>query len=292
MKWEGFTGNYDNLDKDIFFSGLTKDVKGRTEFDDVAKCMVWEENRTKYHTIENFRQIIDFSRGVRVLFEDLREKAKTPEQNDNVMELWKKFRDDFLFNTFDLEGLTRIYHYWGNFPTNIPSWPEKAYLSHSPKVRKTWKYDPFEDRKKYESLRFKSIGDKEFKDYSEGKAKKATMKVPVTIEVDPVYDEANLKRVLVENVHEIIEMAQERKSCMEKEGYTFRKEKPKDERPRSWYETGLRYLGHYRLYKCKGLEFHNVEKTFLKGWEKKKAKPIERDTFMKKVKNELPFLPW
>ena len=46
MKWEGFTGKYDNLDRDIFFHGLIKDAKGRPEFDDVAKCKVWEENRT------------------------------------------------------------------------------------------------------------------------------------------------------------------------------------------------------------------------------------------------------
>ena len=68
------------------------------------------------------------------------------------------------------------------------------------------------------------------------------MKVPVTIEVDPLYDETNLKRVLMDNVQEVMEMAEQKRAEMEKEGYVFRKEQPKDERPFSWYETGLRYL--------------------------------------------------
>ena len=44
------------------------------------------------------------------------------------------------------------------------------------------------------------VGDKELKPYPEGDGQKVTMKVPVTIEVDPIYDEANLKRVLMDNV--------------------------------------------------------------------------------------------
>jgi len=292
MKWEGFTGKYDNLDRDIFFHGLIKDAKGRPEFDDVAKCKVWEENRTKYHTIKNYRTIIDFSKSVRKMFEDMMSRASSPEEKQNVVELWKKFRDEYLFNTFDHKDLTRFYVYWGNYPTNVPSWPDKAYLSHAPKIRKTWKYDPFENRKKYESLYFRSVGDKELKPYPEGDGKKVTMKVPITIEVDPLYDEANLKRVLIDNANEVMKMAQEKRAKMEKNGYVFRKEQLKDERPRSWYETELRYLGHYRLYKCEGWEYHKVEEAFNKGWKKKKARPIEKETFMKKVKKELPFLPW
>ena len=42
-----------------------------------------------------------------------------------------------------------------------------------PKLEKTWKYDPFEDRKRFEDVRRKSIGDKDFVDYPEGKGKKA-----------------------------------------------------------------------------------------------------------------------
>jgi hypothetical protein len=77
--------------------------------------------------------------------------------------------------------------------------------------------------------------------------------------------------VLLENVNEIMEMAKVQKESMEKEGCTFRKDKLKDERPRSWYETGLRYLGHYRLYKCEGWEFHDVEKEFEKASKKMNA---------------------
>ncbi len=116
MKWEGFTGKFDNLDRDIFFHGLIKDAKGRPELDDVAKCKVWEENRTKYHTIKNYRTIIDFSKSVRKMFDDIMSRASSPEEKQNVVELWNKFRDEYLFNTFDHEGLTRIFHYWGNFP--------------------------------------------------------------------------------------------------------------------------------------------------------------------------------
>ena len=118
------------------------------------------------------------------------------------------------------------------------------------------------------------------------------MKLPVTIQVDPLYDESNLKRVLLENVNEIMEMAKLQQGKMEKEGYTFRKDKLKDERPRSWYETGLRYLGHYRLYKCEGWEFHDVEKEFEKASKKMNVRPIEKATYMKKVKKELPDLPF
>jgi hypothetical protein len=292
MKWEGFTGKYDNLDRDIFFSTIIKDSKRRPDFDDTAKCMVWEENRTRYYMDSKWRILIDYSKNVKKVFDTLIKHAELAEQKEQVQMAWDLYLKEEILAKFSLLDLAKVQFYWGNFPYNELSWPEKAYLSHPPKVRKTWKYDPFEDRKKYESLRSKSVGDKEFTDYPEGKGKKATMKVPVTIEVDPVYDDANLKRVLMENVHEVMEMAQERKARMEKEGYIFRKEKPKDERPRSWYETGLRYLGHYRLYKCEGWEYHRVEQAFNKGWEKKKARPIERDTFMKKVKKELPYLPW
>jgi hypothetical protein len=292
MKDDESNAIYDNLDRDIFFTTIIKDNKGRPDFDDTAKCMVWEENRTRYYMDSNWRVLVDYSKNVRKVFDTLMKHAELPEQKEQVKLVWNHYLKEEIIPNFSPLDLTKVQYYWGNFPYNELSWPEKPYLSHPPKKRNTWKYDPFLDRKKYESLYFKSIGDKELKSYPEGDGQKVTMKVPVTIEVDPLYDETNLKRVLMDNVQEVMEMAEQKRAEMEKEGYLFRKEQPKDERPRSWYETGLRYLGHYRLYKCERWEYHKVEEAFNKGWEKKKARPIEKETFMKKVKKELPYLPW
>ena len=292
MKKEELKVSYDNLDRDIFFASVIKGKKDRTDFEDTAKCMVWEQNRTRYYVDKRFRVLVDYSKNVRKLFEDLMERAVKPEQKEQVKMVWKVYEQKEIIPNFSLEDLTRIYFYWDNYPFNVSAWPEKPYLSHAPKIRSAWRYDPFEDRKKYESFYTESTGDRVEKMHPEGMGKKVTMKLPVTIQVDPLYDESNLKRVLLENVNEIMEMAKLQKESMEKEGYTFCKDKLKDKRPRSWYETGLRYLGHYRLHKCEGWEFHDVEKEFEKASQKLNVRPIERATFMKKVKKELPNLPF
>ena len=292
MKDEELKVSYDNLDRDIFFASLAKDKKGRTDFDDTAKCKVWEENRTRYFVDKRFHVLVDYSKNVRKLFDDLMERADKPEQKEQVGIFWKLYEEKEIRPNFSLKDLVKIYGFWNNFPSNLPSWPEKPYLSHAPKIRRAWSYDPFEDRKKYESFYTESTGDKVEKMHPEGMGKKVTMKLPVTIQIDPLYDESNLKRVLLENVNEIMEMAKLQREKMEKEGYTFRKDKLKAERPRSWYETRLRYLGHYRLYKCEGWEFHDVEKEFEKASKKMNVRPIEKATYMKKVKRELPDLPF
>ena len=291
MKGKELKITYDNLDRDVFFCGLVKDGKGRKDFDDTCKCAVWEENRTKYQMVEGYRYLIDFSRGVKLMFESLMDDASSPNAKEDVMGKWVNFRNELIYQYFDEIDVARIYHYWRNFPTNVISWPKKAYLSHAPKIRKTWKYDPFEDRKRFEDVRKKSIGDKDFVDYPEGKGKKHTMKVPITIEVNPLYDVENMSRVLIDNAEVVLELANIQKKKMEKLGFIFGETGPKNERPRSWYETALRYLGHYRLFKCKGMEFHEVEAIFNKGWEKNKARAMDKDTYMKKVKGVLRNLP-
>lgn len=292
MKKEELKISYDNLNRDIFFASLIKGKKGRTDFDDTAKCYVWEESRTRYLSDDRFRLLVDYSKNVRKVFDTLMKHAVLPEQKKQVRIVWDLYFDKEIRPNFSPFDLCKIQYYWRNFPCNELTWPKKAYLSHAPKIRNTWEYDLFEDRKKYESFYTESIGDKVEKMYPEGMVKKVTMKFPVTIQIDPLYDEPNLKRVLLENVNEIMEMAKVQKESMEKEGYTFRKDKLKNERPRSWYETGLRYLGHYRLHKCEGWEFHDVEKEFEKASQKLNVRPIERATFMKKVKKELPNLPF
>ena len=292
MNNEELKVSYDNLDRDIFFASLAKDKKGRTDFDDTAKCMVWEENRTRYFINERFRTLVNCSKILRKLYENLMVRADKTKQKEEAKIAWKNYLQEEITPNFSLEELAKMDFYRVNYPFNVSAWPEKPYLSHVPKIRRAWSYDPFEDRKKYESFYTESTGDKVEKMHPEGMGKKVTMKLPVTIQVDPLYDESNLKRVLLENVNEIMEMAKLQQGKMEKEGYTFRKDKLKNERPRSWYETGLRYLGHYRLHKCEGWEFHDVEKEFEKASQKLNVRPIERATFKKKIKKELPNLPF
>ena len=59
------------MDKDIFFASLAKGKKGRTDFDDTAKGMVWEENRTRYFTSDQFRTLVNYSKILRKLYENL-----------------------------------------------------------------------------------------------------------------------------------------------------------------------------------------------------------------------------
>tara|TARA_B100001093_G_C26632830_1_gene929668 strand:+ start:136 stop:1014 length:879 start_codon:yes stop_codon:yes gene_type:complete len=292
MKKEALRISYDNLDRDVFFASVIKGKKDRTDFEDTAKCMLWEENRTRYFTDERFRTLVNCSKILRKLYENLIVRADKTKQKEEAKIAWKNYVQKEITPNFSLQDLAKIDFYQVNYPYNVSAWPEKAYLSHAPKVRKTWKYDPLEDKKNYESLYTESIGDKVEKMGPEGMGKVVTLKLPVTIQIDPLYDESNLKRVLLENVNEIMEMAKLQQGKMEKEGYAFRKEKPKDQRPRSWYETGLRYLGHYRLHKCEGWEFHDVEKAFEKASQKMDVRPIERATFMKKAKKELRVLPF
>jgi hypothetical protein len=281
---------YDKMDRDIFFTTIIKNNKGRHDFVDTAKCMVWEENRTRYETDPTWRVLVDYSKKVRKTFDMLMNSAKLPQQRDQVKNFWDLYNKEEIVPNFSPKDYAKLNFYWRNFPFNEPSWPDKAYLSHPPKKRRVWNYDPEVDRKQYESLRFKSVGDKADMEYAEGWFKKTTTKVPVVIEIDPLYDEANLKRVLSENVNEVHEMGQQARAVMEKEGYVFPDVQLKYGRPRSLYQTGLRYLGYYRLYKCEGWEFHQVDQAFEKAWGKKKATPIEKETFMRKVGKVLPHL--
>lgn len=282
---------YDNFDRDIFFHPLIKGKKGRLDFYDTCKCMVWEESRTRYEVDEEFRQELDLNMGIRRMFDSLMVDASSPEETRGVASIGERFQNEFMSNAMTKEQLSRHYFFWSNFPCNVQTWPEKAYLSHQPKIRKTWCYEPFSEKKKYENISFESIGDKEPSPYKEGFGKEVTMKVPITINLDPFWDEMNLRRVLNENIGQIQQMVHAQKEILEKEGYVFRSEKPKEQRPRSWYEKGLRFLGHYRLYKCEGWRFYKIEELFKKACDDGKASSMEKDHFMKKVKKELPQLP-
>jgi len=284
MKGKELKITYDNLDRDIFFCPLIKDSKGRNDFDDISKCAVWEENRTRYFSDKYFRAFLDI---FKVLFNRLGIDPKLNLEKDELIDCWKELSNDVMLPLFNELKFARIYWTYSKYPFVVETWPWNAYLSHAPRIRRTWVYDPFENRKKFENVRYKSIDNKE---YPDRKAKMNRKKVPVTIHLDPLYDINKTSRVLNENVEEILMMAREEMEKMEKEGHVFRKGVVKNERPRSFFETELRYLGHYRLFKCRGMEFHEVEEIFNKGSEKNKARPLEYDTFIKKVNKILPNL--
>ena len=226
--------DYSNFSRDILFEGIqpsTKDKKKR-DFIDCSKCLVWEENRTRYEVNESFRKKINFYK------ENI--NLRKPNYVEGILK--------------DTDVLTEgeFYYFHHNYPYNVPNFPQYPYLKYTYATRCKWRYDPTEGRKEYcKRMLFNGItGDKDHKIHETQKvhllkdkslprasvlridktlAKKITRTVPVTIHIDPLVDPSLTKQIINENFDYLMEIVGAKKSLMQGEGYQFLTKKQVEE---------------------------------------------------------------
>ena len=309
--------DYTNFGRDILFEGIqpsSKDKKKR-DFLDCCKCLVWEENRTRYELDESFRKKIDLSR---CFANSLKEEGALEKWMDASVEL-----------------TTELEFYRTKFPFNVSYFPKKPYLKYKYTTRKKWIYDPTEGRQKYcrkllfegltgdneadfhEAQKIKLIGNKYKPKGREHYVKEINGKiisrtVPVTIHIDPLIDPVVSKQIVNQNFAEILKIADLEKERMEKNGYEFLSKKQVVEmkkiqkefvefhggvfsafdpifKPKTLnvYNSGLQFLGLYRLLECRGLKWNQVEKIYDKYFNLPNSVPMSLHHYKYKVKSVL-----
>ena len=313
---------YKDFERDILFEGIqpsTKDKKKR-DFIDCCKCLVWEENRTRYELDESFREKIDLSRFY-----------ATSHKEKDALDTWMDL---------SVELTRELDFYSTNFPFNVPYFPSNAYLKYIHKTREKWKYDPTEGRKRYERellfmgckgdnkpeiqeiQRFDNSDSSKKKDGGKKlicekvNAKRATRTVPIIIHIDPLADPSVSKRIVTENFDGIMHFVSKNKALMEKKGYEFlsdeqiadmkrqqrdfveyygQKYSPFDPifktKTLNAYNSTLSFLGLYRLLECEGLKWHEVEAKYKKYFKRNGDIPMSFDHYKKKVRSVLKLLP-
>jgi hypothetical protein len=309
--------DYSNFGRDILFEGIqpnSKDKKKR-DFLDCCKCLVWEENRTRYDLDEAFRKKINFYK------ENI--NLRKPNYVDNIV------RDTDLLT----EG--ELYYFHNNYPYNVPNFPQYPYLKYTFSRRSRWRYDPTEGRKKYcRKLLFEGLtGDKDdqiyetqkvhlLKDKTRRKAselrsektlgKVITRTVPLTIHIDPLVDPSVSKQIINQNFDEIMDVIRAEKIKMEAEGYQFLTREQIEEvrklekdyvefnngiysafdplfKPKTLkiYNSALQFLGLYRLLYCEGLKWYEIEKRYEKHFKRAGEIPMSLNHYNSKAKNVL-----
>ena len=313
--------DYSNFSRDILFEDIqpsAKDKKKR-DFIDCCKCLVWEENRTRYEKDESFRKKINFFK-------------------ENCYRRSNSFINEVLKESDVISrGEVDFFHY--NYPYNIPNFPQYPYLRYTYSTRCRWKYDPTEGRKQYcKKLLFEGlIGDKDHKIYKTKKVhllkdeshprasvlrldetcgKVITRTVPITINIDPLVDPSVSKKIINDNFEDLMEIARAQKSLMQSEGYQFLTKKQIEEmrrlqkdyvefnngiysafdpllKPKTIlaYMSALQFLGLYRLLECQGLKWSQVEKVYDDHNQQLNTVPMTLKHYKYKVRKVLSLFP-
>lgn len=309
MKSKARLFKYSDLGRDILFESIKTNPKDKTKRDflDCCKCLVWEENRTRYELDESFRKNIDLSRVY----------ASTLNQ-DEALNHWMDI---------SVELTLKLEFYRTHFPFNVPQFPKYPYLKYSESTRSKWKYNPLEERDKFtRKLLLEGLtGDKEDIVYqyfnSSGetvklKGKEVSRTVPVTIHIDPLLDESVSKRIVASNFDVIYELAQKEKRKQESKGRKFLSPKQIAElkkiekgivestggvfsaldpiykpKPLKTYNSALQFLGLYRLLECEGYTWLGIEKKYENYYGFKGCVPMSSEHYEKKVRTVLRLFP-
>ena len=307
---------YTNFCRDILFDGIqpsTKD-KNKRDFLDCCKCLVWEENRTRYELDEKFKAKIDLSRVY----------SNTLNQ-EGALDKWLDLSPDL---TAELD------FYRSEFPYNVNYFPRYPYLKYKYGTRSKWNYDPTEYRKKYaRKVLFEGlVGDREPRDYYGGKVqlidgvkkivskldkqKLITRTVPITLHIDPLVKPEFSKQTIVNNFDGVMDRAKMKKVEMEKEGYVFMSEGEIQEAKKlerefvefgggiyspydpiykskklNQYNSAIQFLGIYRLLECEGLKWNELESKYYNHFGHMGEVPMSFEHYKKKVKSVLRFFP-
>jgi hypothetical protein len=307
---------YTNFRRDILFDGIqpsTKD-KNKRDFLDCCKCLVWEENRTRYELDEKFKAKIDLSRVY----------SNTLNQ-EGALDKWLDLSPDL---TAELD------FYRSEFPYNVNYFPRYPYLKYKYGTRSKWNYDPTEYRKKYaRKVLFEGlVGDREPRDYYGGKVqlidgvkkivskldkqKLITRTVPITLHIDPLVKPEFSKQTIVNNFDGVMDRAKMKKVEMEKEGYVFMSEGEIQEAKKlerefvefgggiyspydpiykskklNQYNSAIQFLGLYRLLECEGLKWHELESRYSSHFGHMGEVPMSFEHYKKKVKSVLRLFP-
>jgi hypothetical protein len=307
---------YTNFCRDILFDGIqpsTKD-KNKRDFLDCCKCLVWEENRTRYELDEKFKAKIDLSRVY----------SNTLNQ-EGALDKWLDLSPDL---TAELD------FYRSEFPYNVKYFPQYPYLKYKYSTRSKWYYDPTEGGKKFARKMLFSglIGTNQDEDHTvqkfeviNGEKKLVLAKsggkiisrtVPITLHIDPLVDPKISKQVIIDNFDGVMDMAQMKKIEMEKDGFVFMSKKQipesrKAERETAefhigiyspfdpihkskklnQYNSAMQFLGLYRLLECKGLKWHELESKYYNHFGHMGEVPMSFEHYKKKVKSVLRLFP-
>ena len=169
------------------------------------------------------------------------------------------------------------------FPFYIDSFYEKPYMSHPPKERKAWKFVKYENTFNYEEdLLHPFLGTNEEVELGDFKGKLPTYKAPVTLYINPTWNKTKFRSLVSDQTDKIYRMLESKKQYLERRGYIFA---PGDDtQPIRTWDKLLKALGHYRLYKCIGLEEHLV-----RHWYGDDSY-IDEKTMRREIKDSLPNL--
>lgn len=143
------------------------------------------------------------------------------------------------------------------FPYYVDSFPDKPYLSHSPKERQTWRFAKNENTFNYEEdLLHPFLGTNEEVDLGFMKGKLLSYKVPLTLYINPSWNKTKFRTLIREQTENIYRALESEKRYYERKGYEFAPSY--DFQPIRHWSRMLKAIGHYRLLKCVGLDEERV----------------------------------
>jgi hypothetical protein len=167
------------------------------------------------------------------------------------------------------------------FPFYIDSFPDKPYLSHSPKIRSTWRFIKEENTFNYEEdLLHPFLGTNEEVDLGFMKGKLLSYKVPLTLHINPSWNKTKFRSLVREQTDNIYRALESEKKYYEGKGYIFAL--PDNTQPIRYWSRMLKALGHFRLLKCVGLDEDRV-----RHWYGEDCYDDEQ-TIKREIKRSLP----
>lgn len=143
------------------------------------------------------------------------------------------------------------------FPYYVDSFPDKPYLSHSLKVRQSWRFVKEASTFNHEEdLLHPFLGTNEEVDLGFMKGKLQSYKVPLTLYINPSWNKTKFRTLVREQTDNIYKALESEKRYYERNGYEFAPSH--DFQPIRHWSRMLKALGHYRLFKCVGLDEDRV----------------------------------
>lgn len=150
------------------------------------------------------------------------------------------------------------------FPHYVKTFPDKPYKSHSPKVRNSWKEMMWETGHDWEhDLLQPYLGTTEIIDLGFYKRKTPSLKVDVTLYINPHWPKQKLLKLVEQQSKRIYGTLESTKKTLQKKGYEFPEKK--ETRPKSYWKKNLKALGHYRLAECVNLKELYILDSYGKG---------------------------
>ena len=168
-----------------------------------------------------------------------------------------------------------------DFPFYVKTFPEKAYLSHRIKTRRTWELSRGSETIDYDECLFLESMGTNYVVEGLGTKIPAT-KVPLTMYVSPYWPKDKFKELIRKQIKLIYTHIDLSKKQMEGEGHLIY---PKELIHLSRWITKLKHLGHYRLSLCVNLSWAETKESYGDG------RYLSEPDFRTDVKKYLPHLP-